>query len=204
MKFKKIALVLFVILGALLSSMSSNTRSLYSTKADASTEYALLGNRGEQMTLTQTIIPDGFGLNQIEMNIQNNVVEDAAVEWEIRNKDNQVILSNATTLFQLLNDTKSKVTISLANVTNRPLNVENSQLAMNETYTFSIKGNIGGVFFATAPRYNNQLLRVNEMQTAQSLVVKAVYGIQPSTFFVLIGLLAYIVFFMIGMLKLFR
>lgn len=194
-KFKKIISVLVVILGAFWYASQPTARSLYSTKADASSEYQLIGKVNEQVFVEQRIIFENDTVQQIEVLLHTVNTSNANVTWQLETSDGQVVVSGTDVLSQLLNESKNKMIIAF----------NNSKLKAGEMYRLKITGQIGGLLYYTQPRFANQTISMNNQKQQQALVAKVVYqGLHSHTFMVLLGLIAYIVLFMSVMLKLFR
>lgn len=192
---KKLIALAVVIVGVFFYASQSTSRSLYSTKADASSEYIAIGKANEQLTIIQTFIPDNSSVKQLELLINTASPMGATLNWRLETTDAQQVASGSGVLSSVLNDSKNKVMIDLGQLT----------VKAGETYVLKLSGPIGGVFYQTYSRFSNQTVRVNEQNTTQSLVAKVVYqGLHIQTFAVLLGLITYIVLFMSIMLKLFR
>lgn len=192
---KKLIALVIVVIGVFFYASQPTSRSLYSTKADASVEYVAIGKADEEMTISQVLIPDNSSIKQIELLVDATNAMDKTINWRLETTDAQQIASGSNVLSSLLNDAKNKAIITLDKVA----------VKSGETYVLKLNGKIGGVFYQTHPRFSNQTTKINEQNVQQALVAKVIYqGLHIQTFVVLLGLITYIVLFMSIMLKLFR
>lgn len=192
---KKLIALAVVVIGVFFYASQPTVRSLYSTKADASSEYRLIGQMQEKISVSQIVVPDNSQIQHIEVLVNEAQQFNEMVFWQLETNEGQVVVSGNGHVSELLNNTKNKLVISL----------DKQVLEIGKSYRLNIQGQIGGLFYYTNPRFTNQILTMNGQIMQQSLVAKVVYqGLHVHTFIVLLGLIAYIVLFMSVMLKLFR
>lgn len=192
---KKLIALAIVVISVFFYASQPTARSLYSTKADASSEYRLIGQMQEKVSVSQIVVPDNSQIQHIEVAVNEAQQFDEMIFWQLETNEGQVVVSGNGHVSELLNNTKNKLVISL----------DKQVLEIGKAYRLNIQGQIGGLFYYTKPRFTNQILTMNGQIMQQSLVAKVVYqGLHVHTFIVLLGLIAYIVLFMSVMLKLFR
>lgn len=195
-KIKKILALAIVVVGVFFYASQPTARSLYSTKADAGSEYVLSGKANEQVAVSQRIVFENSAVQQIELLVSIATLQtDEKIVWRLETQDGQLIATESGTLATMLNAQKNKMVIKL----------DNTNLKVGQIYVLKIEGQLGGILYHTKARFNNQTLTVNGQNEPHSLVAKVIYqGLHVHTFIVLLGLIAYIILFMSVMLRLFR
>lgn len=194
-KIKKIIALAIVVVGVFFYASQPTARSLYSTKADASSEYVSIGRPSEQVAVSQLIVPDNNRVQQLELLVNTAVQSEADLVWRLETLEGQVVATANGAFATMLNTQKTKLVFPL----------ENTNLKTGQMYVLKIEGQLGGLLYHTKARFDNQTVTINGKNEKQSLVAKVIYqGLHVHTFAVLLGLIAYIVLFMSVMLKLFR
>lgn len=195
LNIKKLITLVIVVVGVFLYAWQPTARSLYRTKADASSEYTIIGQSNESLEISQIFVPDNKAIQKVEVLINTAASVEKSVHWQLETTDGQLVAQAEGLMSQYLNESKNKFSVSFDNI----------GFNAGQVYVFKMKGLIGGIFYQTYPRFNNQTVIINGKDTQQTLVAKIVYSqLHLQTFVVLLGLIVYIVVFMSAMLKLFR